>query len=116
MRLRTALSLANLVAIVVAFLVLFEFPAYSPLTFYALVAWIFIGLALMYLPSARRTAPVAPGSGPSSPTFPSGAATSGASSSGSTEPSALDFCIWCGTTLPFGSPSCPACGRRVSAI
>ncbi len=114
MRLRTALSLANLVAIVLAFLVLFEFPDYASYAFYALVAWIFVGFGLMYLPGVRA-APAGPGPGPSAAgPFPSvgGALPSGGrgSSGGS-----IDFCVWCGTTLPPGASVCPACGRRVAA-
>lgn len=112
MRLRTALSLANLVAIVAAFLVLFEFPAYSDIAFYALVAWIFVGFGLMYLPRLRA-APAGPGTPLSGP-FPGGGGPlpSGGEASLS---GAIDFCVWCGTTLPAGASVCPACGHRVAA-
>ncbi len=105
MRLRTALSIANLVAIGVAFLVLFALPEYSTYAFYALFGWIFVGFGLMYLPGVRRPTLSAPDS-PRSAALPSGTA----------PPTALDFCVWCGTSLPPGSPACPACGRRVAPV
>jgi hypothetical protein len=114
-RLRTVLSLVNLVAIVAAFLVLFEFPQYADLAFYVLVAWIFVGFALMYFPGAGRV--VAGASSPSlAGTFPNAASSTLASSSAPSEARPLDFCIWCGTVLPNGSSVCPACGRRVASV
>lgn len=114
MRLRTALSLANLVAIVAAFLVLFEFPTYSPIAFYALVAWIFVGFGLMYLPGARA-GPASRSPAPSSP-FP-GSGGGPLPSGGATTPTrSIDFCVWCGTNLPAGAVVCPACGRRVASV
>ena len=114
MRLRTALSLANLVAIIVAFLVLFEFPAYSQIAFYALVAWIFVGFGLMYLPGARAALTL-PNPAPSGP-FP-GTGGGPLPSGGPTTPSrSIDFCVWCGTTLPSGATVCSACGHRVAAL
>ncbi len=118
MRLRTVLSLANMVAIMVAFLVLFEFPAYSPITFYALVAWIFIGFALVYLPARSRAAAGGPAGDTYGGTFPNpGGMPLPSGTSGS--PSAAvspDFCVWCGTTLPAGAAVCPSCGHRVAPL
>lgn len=113
MRLRTALSLANLVAIVVAFLVLFEFPAYASIAFYALVAWIFVGFGLMYLPGSRAS-PTGTDSSLASP-FP-GSGRPLPSGTGASPSPAIDFCVWCGTTLPAGAVACPACGRRVAPL
>ena len=114
MRLRTALSLANLAAIVVAFLVLFEFPDYAQVAFYALVAWIFVGFGLMYLPGARAT-PAGPRS-TSTGTFPGAGGAPLPSAGGATVRAPLDFCVWCGTTLPAGVSVCPACGHRIAPV
>jgi hypothetical protein len=114
--LRTALSLANLAAILVAFLVLFELPQYSTDAFYALLAWIFIGFGLMYLPR-RRAQPTGPTPGGDlSGTFRSPSAAPLPSASGSAARPSVDFCIYCGTTLPSGSTVCPACGHGISSI
>ncbi len=114
MRRRTALSLANLVAIVTAFVVLFEFPAYSGIAFYALVAWIFVGFGLMYLPALGRPAAPAPGGPfPAAAGAPGAPLPSGGPASGPSAP--IDFCIYCGTTLPPGATTCAACGHRVPA-
>lgn len=112
MRLRTALSLANLIAIVVAFLVLFEFPAYAPYAFYALVAWIFVGFGLMYLPGARSAGSGASAAG----TFPNAGGSPLPSAGGAAPGARLDFCVWCGATLPADAGTCPTCGRRVAQV
>lgn len=114
MRLRTALSLANLAAIVAAFLVLFEFPAYASIAFYALVAWIFVGFGLMYLPGARAQ-PTGPGASAPAPFPGAGGAPLPSGGSGASG-TPLDFCVWCGSTLPAGAALCPACGRRVAPL
>ena len=118
MRLRTALSLANLVAIVLAFLILFGFPAYSTYAFYGLVAWIFLGFALVYLPARSRSTAGGPTGDTYGGTFPSAGGTplpsGGATVSPS--PSSLDFCVWCGTSLPPGAAVCPSCGHRVASL
>ena len=115
MRLRTALSLANLAAIVVAFLVLFEFPVYAQVAFYGLVAWIFVGFGLMYLRGARA-APAGSGSAPAG-TSPGVGGAPLPSGGGAGPPAvSLDFCVWCGTTLPPSTSVCPACGRRVAVL
>ena len=112
MRFRTALSLANLAAMVAAFVVLFEFPSYGEIAFYALVAWIFVGFGLMDLPGARAT-PTGPGAS-SSGSFPSGGGNPRPSGGTAASPAPIDFCIWCGTPLPAGATVCPSCGQRVA--
>jgi hypothetical protein len=127
---RTLLSIANLVAIVAALFVLIEYPQYSSYAFYALLAWIFLSLALAF---SRRSGP-RPGSAPAgaspagrgaapggdlSGTFASSAPVTStplpsAAPGGSRTP--LDFCIYCGTTLPAGSTVCPACGHGISSL
>lgn len=114
MRLRTALSLANLAAIVVVFLVFFEFPDFAQYAFYALVAWIFVGFGLMYLPGARPQ-PTGPGAAVPG-AFPRATGAPLPSSGGATAGNPLDFCVWCGAILPSGAAICPACGRRVAAL
>ena len=118
MRLRTVLSLANLVAIVTAFVVLFEFPDYATITFYALVAWIFIGFALVYLPARSRAAAGGPAGGTYAGTFPgTGGTPLPSGTTGGPPPAASpDFCIWCGTTLPAGAAVCASCGHRVAPL
>jgi len=120
---RTVLSIANIAAIVVALLVLVEFPQYSSYAFYALLAWIFLSMALAF---SRRSRPVPRGTpgggmggtpgGDLSGTFASSASRPLPSApSGGSRPS-IDFCIYCGTTLPSGTTVCPACGHGIAAI
>ncbi len=117
---RVVLSIANLVAIVVAFAILFEFPQYSEYAFYALIVWIFIGFALIYLP--RRAA--RPGSSPGGPSPRGRAGGSAGANPAAPLPSSsplasappVDFCIYCGTTLPPGATVCPACGHGRAAL
>jgi hypothetical protein len=111
---RTLISLANLAAVVAAFVVLVELPQYSDFALYGLLGWMLVGFVLFYGLRSGRSAP-SPGG-----TFPSGGSTGtegsgplpSGSPSGSSAP--LDFCIFCGATLPVGAAACPACGHRVS--
>lgn len=110
---RTAISLANLAAIAVAFFVLFELPQYYEYAFYGLLAWLVVGFVLFYAFRPVRSplppggaVPSGGGAGPAGPSpLPTGP------SSGSSAP--LDFCIFCGNNLPVGAAACPACGHRV---
>jgi len=113
---RFLVSIVNLAAIVVAFVVVFELPQYAPYAFYALLGWIVVGFTLSYLTgwgrsSRARATGSGAGMGASDPSsagaFPSAAPAS--------PPFAYDFCIYCGTTLASGASTCPACGHRVSA-
>lgn len=111
---RTVISLANLVAIVAAFVVLFELPQYYEYAFYGLLAWIVVGFVLFYaFRPGRSTArqEIAVPSGGAGTVAGSGPLPSG-TPSGASAP--LDFCIFCGNTLPAGTAVCPACGHRVS--
>jgi hypothetical protein len=112
---RTVISLANLVAIIVAFLVLFELPQYYEYAFYGLLAWLLAGFVLFYAfrPGRPTSQPGAayPSGGPAESTG-SGPLPSGTPSASSPP---LDFCIFCGSTLPVGAAVCPACGHRVSS-
>jgi hypothetical protein len=107
---RTWISIANLVAIVSAFVVLFEFPQYYEYAFYGLLAWILVGFVLFYAFRPTRAAPQ-PGA-PSSSSGTTGGRSATPLASGTSPP--LDFCIFCGSTLPVGAAVCPACGHRVS--
>jgi len=110
---RTVISLANLAAVALTFAVLILLPQYSDLAFYALLGWMLVGFVLFYTFRSARSAPSPGGTFPSSGTAAvdrSGPMPSGAPSA----PSApLDFCIFCGNTLPVGSAACPSCGHRV---
>jgi hypothetical protein len=110
-QLRTVLSIVNLVAVVAAFLVLFEFPEYSSYAFLGLLVWIGVGFVLMYVGARRGPVPsgtdaTSPFGGPPSPPAPL--------PRGPPTASPIDFCIYCGTTLPAGSTVCAACGHRIA--
>jgi len=113
---RTWISLFNLVAIVIAFVVLFELPQYSDYAFYGLLSWILVGFVLLYALRVGRSNPTtgtrsrAPGSsgGAGASALPSGSAGGPAAS--------LDFCIYCGASLPMGSAACPACGHAARPV
>jgi hypothetical protein len=111
---RLVISLANLLAVIVAFVVLIELPQYSPYAFYGLLAWILVGFVLFYGLRSRRSTRQPEGAFPSS--GPAGAAPSGPLPSGTPSGTSapLDFCIFCGNTLPTGTAVCPVCGHRVS--
>jgi hypothetical protein len=116
---RTWISIVNLVAIVLAFVVLFELPQYSTYAFYGLLGWILASFVLLYALRVGRTTPAGRAqSGGGGPTGSSGASGSsplpfsGAPGSATT----VDFCIYCGTTLPAGAAACPNCGRAVRTV
>lgn len=107
---RRLVSYINLVAIATAFVILFYLPQYSSYAFYVLLLWILIGFGLMLSPRSRRApspSTTAPTGGPGG--LSAGSALPSAGSSASSAP--LDFCIYCGTTLPAGKTVCPACGH-----
>jgi hypothetical protein len=111
---RTVISLANLVAIITAFVVLFELPQYYEYAFYGLLAWILVGFVLFYGSRSGRSTPKPEGaipSGGAASALPSGPLPSG-TPAGASVP--LDFCIFCGNNLPVGTAVCPACGHRVA--
>jgi hypothetical protein len=113
---RAWISLGNLIAIAVAFALLFELPQYAGYAFYGLLGWILVSFVLLYTTRVGRMHPATPSQ--SALASPSGA--SGGTSftplprSGDGGPVApLDFCIYCGTALPPGSATCAACGHAV---
>jgi len=116
---RTWISLVNLVAIVVAFAVLFELPQYAGYAFYGLLGWILISFLLLYAFRVGRTSPATGAQlGTASP---AGAAagpggTALPSTGGSGAQTSVDFCIYCGTTLPIAAAVCPTCGHSVRPV
>ena len=116
MNARTVLSLINLAAIAAAFVVLVELPQFADYAFYGLLGWIVIGFVLLYVAGIGRPSPMRAGG--SGAALPSETAVGGAfpSPAAAPEPVALHFCIYCGTDLPSGALSCPACHHRVAAM
>jgi len=108
---RVLISIANLVAIAIAFVILFEFPQYSNDAFYVLIAWMVTGFVLLY--AMRPRGPSVPGdtSGASTP-FPSSSPPPSLPLSGS-EPAGIGFCIYCATPIAPGTQACPACGHAL---
>jgi hypothetical protein len=113
---RVWISLVNLAAIAVAFAVLFVLPQFATYAFYGLLGWILLSFFLLYGLRVGRT----------NPTAGTPAATSGASGASGSPPLStavgggpsvtLDFCMYCGGSLPVGAGVCPACGHAVRAI
>ncbi len=115
MNARTWISLVNLIAIVVAFTVLFALPQYSGYAFYGLLGWILVSFVLLYGMRVGRpnVQPGASGPGAGGPA-PAPAALP---STGPNGPSmTLDFCIYCGAPLPPGAVTCPSCGHPVRSV
>lgn len=113
MNARVLISIANLVAIVAAFLVLFYFPQYSNDAFYVLIVWMVTGFVLLYAVRPRAAGVPGGGSGGPSP-FPSSAsATSPPLPSGSESPGSIGFCIYCAAPIAPGARTCPACGHAL---
>jgi hypothetical protein len=113
---RTWISLVNLVAIVIAFVVLLELPQYSGYAFYGLLSWILVGFVLLYAVRSGRSTP-ATGAPLANGRSAAPSVTAPLPAGGGTGPAAsLDFCIYCGTNLPEGTLACPACGHPVRAV
>ena len=110
---RTAVLALYGVVLVAALLVQFLYPALGVYVFYGLLFWLVASFFVFRLPgmnrnvtgggSARPT-PSTQSAGPSAPPLPS------------TPPVALEFCAFCGTSLPEGATKCPACGHAVRAF
>jgi len=107
---RVLISIANLVAIVIAFIILFEYPLYATDAFYFLIAWMIAGFVLLY--AFRPRFPAAPqdsvaGASP----FPS----SGPGQPLASSPPAggLGFCIYCAAPIAPGARACPTCGHAL---
>ena len=109
---RVLISVANLVAIAVAFVVLFEFPQYANDAFYILIAWMVTGFVLLY--AVRPRGPPVPGTplAGSSP-FPSSYPTASALPSSSDPAGGIGFCIYCAAPIAPGARACPTCGHAL---
>jgi hypothetical protein len=113
---RTVISLANLAAVVVAFTVLVELPQYSDLALYGLLGWMLVGFLLFYGYRSSRSAPSPGGAFPSRASAGPEGARPLPSETGSGPSAPLDFCIFCGNSLPVGAATCGACGHHVRAM
>jgi hypothetical protein len=107
---RILISIANLFAIIFAFVILFEYPQYADYAFYLLIIWMVVAFVLLYATRPSLPAGAANAPADSSP-FPSTTppATPLPSSSGSAP--SIGFCIYCATPVPPGSRACPTCGH-----
>jgi hypothetical protein len=109
---RVLISIANLVAIAVAFYILIELPQYSNEAFYVLIGWMVVGFALLYALRPRLApAPAEPASGFSP--FPSSTPPSGVPLSSSEPAGGIGFCIYCAAPIAPGTRACPACGHAL---
>lgn len=109
---RVLISVVNLLAIVIAFVILYEFPQYSDDAFYILISWMVVGFVLLY--SLRPRGPPVPGGAPpgASP-FPSTAAAAETPLPSSEPSGGIGFCIYCATPIAPGTRACPACGHAL---
>jgi hypothetical protein len=113
---RVWISLVNLAAIAIAFAVLFVLPQFATYAFYGLLGWILLSFFLLYGLRVGRTNPsvgtpaATPGASGASGPAPLPSAIGGGPSV------TLDFCMYCGASLPPATPVCPACGHAVRAI
>jgi len=109
---RVVISIVNLVAIVAAFVVLFEYPQYESEALYVLIAWMVGGFLLLYVfrprPSALADAPLASGT-----PFPSTVPIAAAPSTASESTGGIGFCIYCAAPIAPGTRACPACGHAL---
>jgi len=110
---RVLVSVANLFAILIAFVILFVYPQYSAYAFYLLITWMVVAFVLLY---AMRSSARAAGTldSPDSSPFPSSPSAPNAPlPSGSPQAPSVGFCIYCATPLPPGTRACPACGHAL---
>ncbi|MGA7476598.1 MAG: hypothetical protein WBW47_05195 [Thermoplasmata archaeon] len=109
---RVLISIANLVAIAIAFVILFEYPQYSNDAFYLLVIWMVVGFVLLYAMRPRLASAPANAPGDSSP-FPSSPGANAPLPSGSPSGGSIGFCIYCAAPVAPGTRACPACGHAL---
>jgi len=120
MMVRTLLSLINLGVIAAAVAIWLAFPQYAGVAVYGLLGWMLLTFIVMYSPWGNR--PVSSSSNgaaaPSTASFgalPASAPLPSAPSTPASTPT-IDFCVFCGTTLPAGANRCPACGHPVVGL
>jgi len=109
---RVWISVANLIAIGVAFVILFEYPQYSDDAFYVLLIWMVTGFVLLYA-IRPRAAPLASGGSFGASPFPSTAPVAPAPAASAPPAAGLGFCIYCATMIAPGAQVCPACGHAL---
>jgi hypothetical protein len=111
---RVWISIANLVAIAIAFVILIDYSQYANDAFYVLIIWMVTGFVLLYA-IRPRAAPLAGGTSFDATPFPSSAPAPAPSAPlSSSEPSAgLGFCIYCAAPIAPGTRACPACGHAL---
>jgi len=109
---RVWISIANLSAIVIAFVVLFEFPVYADDVFYFLIAWMVTGFVLLY--AVRPRGPMSPAAVPTGTSpFPSTGPAAAPLPSGSDGGGGIGFCIYCAAPIAPGTRACPSCGHAL---
>jgi hypothetical protein len=109
---RVMISIANLAAIVVAFIVLFEFPQYANDAFYVLIVWMVTGFVLLY--AIRPRGPPAPATNLSGASpFPSASPSTSTPLASSESSGGLGFCIYCAAPIAPGARACPSCGHAL---
>jgi len=111
---RILLSIVGLGVIVLAFIILYEFPAYTVEAFVLLLVWMVTNFVLLYALRPRGP-PLSAGAATSEtspfPSSPSAATAPLPSRPGVTNP--LGFCIYCAAPVSPGTRVCPACGHAV---
>lgn len=107
---RVVISIANFAAIVLAFIVLIDFPQYQNEAFYFLIAWMVAGFVLLYA-IRPRDSPLPNADSDLANPFPS----SGSAAPLPSSPSAggIGFCIYCAAPIAPGTRACPACGHAL---
>ena len=107
---RSAVLLLYAAVLAIAFVVQIVVPALGVYVFYGLLFWLIASFFVFRLPAMSRPIP-----GTRAPL--SAARSAPLASDRSLPPStprvALEFCAFCGTTLPSGALRCPACGHSV---
>ena len=109
---RVWISIANLVAIAIAFIILFEYPQYSNDAFYLLVIWMIVGFVLLYA-MRPRLAPLPANPSTEQSPFPSSSPSNAPLPSSAPSGGSVGFCIYCATPVPPGTRACPACGHAL---
>lgn len=110
---RVFVSIANLFAIIIAFVILFEFPQYATYAFYLLITWMVVAFVLLYALRPTVSAGRRDASSEVSP-FPSSPAPANVPLRSAPEPApSVGFCIYCATPIPPGTRVCPACGHAL---
>jgi hypothetical protein len=122
--LRTLVSIVNFVVILVAVVLYLEWPALGTWVVYVLFGWILLTFILMYsslgnrrvTSAASQPAGAGPAFGSVNPFEGPPAPPAPAPVHGGPAPAPIDFCLFCGTTLPAGAARCPACGHPVVVV